>query len=116
MTPVLAYVDGVAIASAVAAAGQYLGFFKVGNNPLYSPLGDAYLIGYIAQPQFRLARQQDQHVLMVRQERPTLPARWLSGTWCHSHDRRFSRSFKIVHLFLPNACYTTYISYIRPLS
>lgn len=50
-------------------------FLEIGNDPLDGSLGDADLKRHLAQYHRRVARQQNQHVGVVGQERPAMQPR-----------------------------------------
>ena len=49
---------------------------QVGNDPLHGPLGDSNPHGHLSQHQGRAARQEQQHMRVIRQKSPLGPSRF----------------------------------------
>ena len=82
--------DGVAVAPPVPRPGEIPGRFKVGDDLLYGPLGDPDLSCNFAQRDLRVARDDEEGVRMVGQERPARRSGWFMGhAWTGTLIRHF---------------------------
>jgi len=70
--------DAVDVAPAVTLARYRPGGFKIDHDLSDRPLGDADLLGEVAEPQLGVMRERDQHVAVIAQEGPT-------GSWVHCY-------------------------------
>jgi hypothetical protein len=68
-------VDDVSISAASAAALEEAGFYEVGNDSLRRAFGDPDVAGDISEPNVRIVRDAQQHLRVVRDERPTAACR-----------------------------------------
>ena len=52
---------------------QIPGVYKVGDDRLCRPLGDADALGHVSQPERLIMRQAEQNMAVVREKRPRRP-------------------------------------------
>ena len=62
--------DVVAIAASFTVPCETSGCFEVLHDALNCPLGDAHLVGEIAEPELRVTRKADEHVAVVGEKGP----------------------------------------------
>lgn len=62
--------DAIAVAAPVPLALQVPGLFEVGDNALHGAFGDADAFRDIAQQNFGIARDQQEHMRVIAEEGP----------------------------------------------
>src|SRR6056297_1127327 len=83
--------DVVAVAAPLPVTGQTTRSLEVLHDALDRSFGDAHLVGEVSETQLRVSGQTDEHVAVVRQERPRaligVPGRRaISGNGSSSHE------------------------------
>ena len=97
--------DRVAVAPPVSRPGEIPGRFKVGDDLLYGPLGDPDLSCNFAQRDLRVARDDEEGVRVVGQERPAHRSGWFMG---HAWTGTLIRHFIDISLYLFNQATASY--------
>lgn len=63
-------VNAIDVSTSLTFAFQQTADFQFGNDLLHRAFGDAYRYGHVAKPNFRILKQADEHMRVVRQKRP----------------------------------------------